>query len=847
MCFSFPRQSPALNCSLWAQKRPLQIELQFEWNGRHMKPGFALSLSFEGISLLHRAAGGWRTVGDVTLESPDLGAALIDLREKADRLAPDGMACKLIIPNDQIRYLTIETGSAEDAGRTEMVLAALDGATPYPVSDLAFDTAVEGDMTHIAAVARETLAEAEAFAVEHMFNPVSFVAIPGDNLYLGEPNFGATAHAAGFLGDDRAEADHVAVVIVGMANIPEHAPKPEAVPGLEPESAPEPDVPVAGFSSRRNRSSEPALLLDTPVKPRPKAPTDPIAGIEPAPAAPSLAGATRDDAMPQRVSIDAPSIQVEAEAADSAAAVPVPPPPPAQFPDPPPPPKVEIATKKTGFLSRRNNNQTDGVTAPAHRVAPLEQPPTASTHSDSVADEAQRMTVFGARTDPDVGGKPRYFGLILTAALLLFLAGIAVWASLFMDTKLSRGLFLDPGDSELAAEPEPVPRPLIATEPQDAATTTVAALDTPVAPLPAPIVLGKQPGLASVPSAESSVEPDLTDTDAAVLDALRNQQTPNSAPSFVAGLAPIERMTGTGQTAPQRLETPAIIGLDDIFIASIDRTDLSHDAVALPSLASLQTDNVPGSISSPAAAGTEFALDARGQVIATVEGAVSPDGVVVYLGQPPIRPPPTPARDDPEAEQQEVRSYLASLRPLSRPDDLMELAERASLGGLTRAELGRVRPLMRPERPVIAEVAPENIPEDAASTGTKLAVAVSVKPLLRPAGLARTAKPSNLGSVAAITKVATIAPRTVKPSIPSSASVARQATLDNAINLRKINLIGVYGTPANRRALVRLPSGRYKKIKVGDNIDGGRVLAISDSELRYQKGGRNMTLKIPSG
>lgn len=802
-----------------------------------MKPGFALSLSFEGISLLHRAAGGWRTVGDVTLESPDLGAALIDLREKANRLAPDGLACKLIIPNDQIRYLTIETGSAEDGARTEMVLAALDGATPYPVTDLAFDIAIEGDMTHIAAVARETLAEAEAFAVEHMFNPVSFVAIPGDNLYLGEPNFGATAHAAGFLGDDRAEADNVAVVIVGMADIPKIQPEP--VPEQEPV------VPVAGFASRRRKTPdpEPALVLDTPIKTIPKAPAEPVAEPVPTPipAAPTLAGATRDDAVPQRVSIDAPSIQIEAETevADVAVAVPVPTPPVAQFRETTPPPKVEIPTKKTGFLSRRKNKQAGVVTAPTHRVAPVEQPPTAAAHNGSAADEVQRMTVFGARTDPDVGGKPRHFGLMLTAVLLLFLAGIAVWASLFMDTKLSRWLFLDPGDSELAVEPEPIQKLPMTTEPQSEPTTTVATLATPIARLPAPVILDEEPVLASVPIPE---ETDLTETDAAVLDALRDPE-PTDTPSSEAPVTPMEVTTGAGQIAPQGLETPAIIGLDDIFIASIDRTDLSHDAVALPSLASLQTDYVPGFVSSPAAAGTEFALDARGLVIATVEGAISPDGVMVYLGQPPIRPPPTPSRDDPEAEQQEVRSYLAGLRPLARPDDLMELAERASLGGLTHAELGRVRPLMRPERPIVAEVAPDEV----TSTGTKLAVAVSVKPLLRPAGLAKTARASNLGSVTAVTQVATIAPRTVKPSIPSSASVARQATLDNAINLRKINLIGVYGTPANRRALVRLPSGSYKKLKVGDRVDGGRVLAISDSELRYQKGGRNLTLKIPSG
>ena len=86
---------------------------------------------------------------------------------------------------------------------------------------------------------------------------------------------------------------------------------------------------------------------------------------------------------------------------------------------------------------------------------------------------------------------------------------------------------------------------------------------------------------------------------------------------------------------------------------------------------------------------------------------------------------------------------------------------------------------------------------------------------------------------------------TVSPSIPSSASVSREATTRNAINLKKVNLIGVYGKPSNRRALVRLSNGRFRKVKVGDRIDGGRVSAIGDSELRYKKGSRNLVLKMP--
>ena len=82
-------------------------------------------------------------------------------------------------------------------------------------------------------------------------------------------------------------------------------------------------------------------------------------------------------------------------------------------------------------------------------------------------------------------------------------------------------------------------------------------------------------------------------------------------------------------------------------------------------------------------------------------------------------------------------------------------------------------------------------------------------------------------------------------AIPSSASVARQATIEDAIRLSKINLIGVYGLPSDRRALVRLSSGRYVKVKVGDRIDGGTVARIDDSQLIYRKGSRNIALALP--
>ena len=91
---------------------------------------------------------------------------------------------------------------------------------------------------------------------------------------------------------------------------------------------------------------------------------------------------------------------------------------------------------------------------------------------------------------------------------------------------------------------------------------------------------------------------------------------------------------------------------------------------------------------------------------------------------------------------------------------------------------------------------------------------------------------------------ARVEPRSA-PNIPTSASVARQATEDTSLRLSKLNLIGVYGTDNDRRALIRLPSGRFVKVQVGDRVDGGQVSAIGEDNLRYTKGGRNLRLSLP--
>ncbi|WP_146344006.1 hypothetical protein [Falsiphaeobacter marinintestinus] len=841
-----------------------------------MKPAFALSLSFEGISLLHRARDGWRAVGEVPLDAEDLPGALADLRDKASRLEPGAWHSKIIIPNDQIRYLSVETGPLQGDARKGRVEAELENATPYPLSDLVYDLSVEGNVTHVAAIARETLDEAEAFAIEHAFNPVSFVAIPIGPEFIGEPHFGQSAHAASLDGIDHVTPDGDPVAVIGPARIPEKAPVPRPEP--EPPKAPDP---------------EPLAEVDDPDP----EPADPVPGFssrrsKPGTGAPSLTGATRDvppspghPTPPPNAPTDPPKpeISVAAPALDL----------------PPVPDDTPAPASKGNFLSRRKAAKaTPDPDEGATTQASPEPLPFKAANQDAAdpETETERMTVFGARESQKTRGKPRYLGLMLTVALLFFLAIVAAWAAIFLEDGVT-GLFRGtPEPTELATRlPDPTQPSnqddAVPVAPQPAKSTAPVPATPPLASTPAPqapetarttspevdsATADQRPEQVSVPSL-----PTLSDTDTAVLDALRpdlaGQPADNetSQPLTQAEAATSEARyaaTGIWPNAPVVPEAPYIIDLNDVYLASIDRTDLSQDAVALPPQSFLETDDPLNSVTSPAAAGTAAAVNPRGLVEPTPEGAMTPDGVIVYLGRPDVVPPQTPVRFETTPETSDVREdYLAALRPRLRPDELVELNERANLGGKSRDELAGLRPKLRPK--TAKQIAEED------ETPTAQAVVVSRTPKARPrnfAALVKKAKPSptvatapsttttaaaaaSAASTANIDNSSTGSTRTgrtggsnvsggaVKPAAPSPASVARQATLKNSINLQRLNLIGVYGTPSNRRALIRLPSGRYKKVKVGDLVDGGRVIAIGESDLRYEKGSRSMTLKMPSG
>ena len=967
-----------------------------------MKPNCALSLSFEGIKLLHRAAGGWREVGEVSVTADDLDGELAMLRKTAASLEPGGVRTKLLIPASQIKYITIDTVGLSDAARRKAAEVALHDATPYEVSELAYDISIDGAKTHVAAVARETLAEAEAFATEHRFHPVSFVAVPDEAPYLGEPFFGTTQGAAALLEpDETVESDGIAVVIVGTVAA---LATPEVEPEIEAEAPAEPELEAV---QEDDTPDEPSVREDLPAQDEPtlakasvvedEKPADPVAGepVEPAPepeepATDSAVEAPKETApqepepapeqsdspeeseptpksepeaepvaqselvfephaapkppvddktappadltsvvepketgAPAVPKVEAPTLAAEpqepvdpkraallAAAASTGATQQVPEPKPFKAAPPAPDVQADAGTAPTGFATRRTpppaakplggaqrisvpTPRPDGSSIPksaeaAATVSSAAAPMAAAARSiggflsrrkprtgaaapmpapksaiHATGSEAERMTVFGART-AEVGGKPRFLGLIMTVVLLVFLAGVAAWAAVFLDDGIA-GLIQKDKTRATASAPENQINPEVIRTPEgiDPAQTDtsknvqVAALDPVLSAEEATVVEA-----ALDPRPEPQV-PVITESEAAARYA-------------VTGIWPLAPTTPLSD--PNTVDAP-------VYRSGIDATTGASDALALPAPQEIDTGVQLAAAISPPPFGQRTDIDSNGMVVPTEDGVVTSQGFTLFAASPPLKPPVTLARfaAQPTVTAPQATSALAALRPQNRPLGLAERSERSQLGGVSRGELAAFRPALRPrsiqERAKEADDAANQATEQeearakaaaqsaaaaaaatllvpttptaeapAAIVATRFATAKSKRPDTRPRNFSRIVKRAQRAAPQKETRVAaaaSVAPRTVTPSVPSKASVARSATVKNAINLRKVNLIGIYGKPSSRRALVRLGNGRYKKVKVGDRIDGGRVGAISNSELRYSKSGRNVVLKMP--
>ncbi|HGG65415.1 MAG TPA: hypothetical protein ENK34_12665 [Rhodobacteraceae bacterium] len=523
----------------------------------------------------------------------------------------------------------------------------------------------------------------------------------------------------------------------------------------------------------------------------------------------------------------------------------------------------EGKTSKSPLLGGVKRKETKAATTSAP-AAPLRLENAISPLLDSKnTDEEQAMTVFGARKVTTEKGKPRYLGLALMGLLVIGLAAVALWASFLPGKETAADgdvpVVADAPAEEIPVVAEAAPEPptpeqdpvgdalAMLTEPTIRRDPVVPAEPEQIAELPpltgadtAPL---PTPATPSEPEQAAATEPEQEQPVAAL-----PEPAPEPEPEQVEEPEPVPTVTaenaqetyeesGFWQLPPPASAAPAGQTGDTLYIASVDPQITSHDAVALPAISLSPDTRVTPPQNPPIANSESFHLDDRGLVIPSVEGTLNPDGILVFKGPPPVKPAVrgnrapdvTPVSDD----------RLAGFKPAPRPANLVQANETAQLGGRTRSELAGFRPKPRPFSAKVEEELDE--------TPTENAVVLSRLPNHRPRNFARLVARARASAPSEQATAAAAVPRnqTVTPPGPTRGSVARLATTKNAINLRRTSLIGVYGSPGNRRALVRLANGRYVKVKVGQRVDGGKVAAIGESELRYVKGGRTVILRMP--
>ena len=746
--------------------------------------GFDLDMA--AVRLMRREAGHWREIAVEKIDSQDIEERLQALAAQIDEGAP----VDVFLPKDQILYTDLDVTSDETA--QEEIERAIEGMTPYALEDLAIDwETIAPGKVRVAAIARETLDEAFAFAESRgrAVSGYSTLADPAD--FPRMPDFG------------------------GM--------------GFETDEDFGPAVP---FTSSRPRS-EPIAVADKDV-----GQTSPVVQVEDT----------------------TPVMQVEAR------------------------PSLPLAPE----------SQINPELA-APRVS---TDIAASTVSDKVGATLSPKAAPSVRTARSGGVST----LMIFAVAFVLTVGIAfiVWSVLPLSpgrespavTAPVNGALENPADeTETAAAPveqtapvedEPTPEVIAAPEPAPESVTP---------DLPMPEFLAAAPALdafdaptdqsAGAPIAHTALTPTRAAPDlmsaAALEDALPGIARTAPLPPRPAELANL--VTAAPQQGPDPRELIEET-TNNIYIASVEHSALAFDAIALPAASGFAAGSLPalGEDPAPFADFDPMARAIERAVIASIEPDSPQEDAPVLAEPTPEAEPTTDAevtQDNDATVPQEsapeqlrptaLAAAIPERAPRARPNGFVEEIEREQFGGRTRDELGQIRPGARPESEKM-----EAMRAAAANPPSALAVATAPPPRLRPrdfdavvaqaliqreaarvtASIAVNAPDTSSAVQAALEADAEpeISPRdTPRLAIPSNASVARQATIENAIRLNRINLVGVYGAPSNRRALVRLSSGRYIKLKVGDRIDGGTVAQISETELLYNKGRRTLSLSLPKG
>ncbi|MBE9477269.1 MAG: hypothetical protein IME92_08970, partial [Proteobacteria bacterium] len=212
----------------------------------------------------------------------------------------------------------------------------------------------------------------------------------------------------------------------------------------------------------------------------------------------------------------------------------------------------------------------------------------------------------------------------------------------------------------------------------------------------------------------------------------------------------------------------------------------------------------------------------------------------------PVAPETTPIEDAPDLLAM-ADPALKSILPKSRPPSIATIAKEFanSLTASADPALSTLKPKIRPAN---LRIFAEKVDPLEIEVAIRQAVGETLRPALRPKSLGKTVARTNANAetTALITKLSPDAARgTSKTGSPSPVNIQKEATEKTRFNKKRMSLIGVFGKPSARHALLRMPSGRFVKVVPGQKVSGWKVAAIGESTVRITKGSRNQVLRMP--
>ena len=928
-----------------------------------MKPDFALSLSFDGITLLHRTKPGWNIIGTAKLDSAALESDVADIRRKALSLDSRADNVKLVIPNEQIKFIKLLRPDGAQSNDIEaVILDHLQGATPYHVSELRFDWIASKNDLYVAAVAIETLQEAENFAETHSFKPLGNVAIPPKDSFIGEAFFGTA------LGGQQQMEWYDQEIDISPS------PSPEALLKIAPKPLP-PEPPIARNKGRITAQKkaanpdpkQPRLSTQLTKQINEEAENVPVSLNDLGTAFPrilsQIEGKLEGQEQADKPTVfDVDETRITANAAS---------------------PSADPILKRHGFehkvttekirnvLRHTKKRLSAGVSALRAVLKTLLQTALRQTKMAGVGATQfikickHKLFVEGVvplvqRLQPILRKyvlKARDWGLpvmLLSASVLL--AGFTatyfiVTRSADPSTDLALKVETVSADADADADADkkidvlrsiqelsPAPeaerrRGLTGLEGFTTTDTQAKAevfSETPllglselqtsagfdlsiVEKLPMKRALSRLDSLATPTSTRTRNGTELAPEakiEIPQMDRSSQLNTPEFIPNGPMTPEELRRVyvsTGVWPMAPKAPYQASTKALEDLYIASIDADIRAHDPVILQSPDEFLTDStkdlaIPllkkakplGLATGDPAIEMPNEPSAKTLVSPNINALrVLPD---VTLRPPSMAPQPlaelTPSIITQDSNKTAISQpdALPSIDALTRLDPpsvtgfgnqatdpifenaATENAENQSSETNPTSELvskppsvsseedaiastdpqtpqapepaidmlAQSRPLIRPQALVAALRAKEKAFEEALNT--------SIRPKIRPA-LTEIAQSDTLISrlFSALDEGDEANVDSPIADEPSSARVSERATLEKGLNLRKVNLLGTYRFGNSRKALILMPNGSKRMVKVGDRLDGGQVAAIDEEELRYIKSGLNIILSMPSG